>query len=663
MRFGLLTVLIFSLLISFTACSSSTSDTVVAEYGDYKITLNEFEKEFAKNVGGIENAEKASLEEKKNFLDLYLNFKMKLRDSEVRRFDQNPELVDELNDYKRKVGVSYIKEKLIIEPSLKDFYNKRLYELRVSHIMIRPDTLSDEEAKSLATEIIKRVQNGESYEELAKEYSADQFSRNKGGDIYYITAGQIIPEFEDAAYKTPVGEVYPEPVKTQYGYHIIKVTDKHKRIKKVKASHILIDSKTVDGKPDSVGALALAKEIRQRAVDGEDFGKLAEEYSIDKGSAQKGGDLGYFERRMMVPEFDEAAFNLKVGEISDIVKTQFGYHIIKLTEINEVPPFEEEKNDIRTMYDKTRLKKDVDTFIDSLKNAYSFKLHEETIKSISAANDSSVKMDDKYWTSTYRDNVKDSVIFSISKDGFVLDSLMAFIKSDNSFKFKIINESSIKEAAAKYSEELLLEKEALRLDETNDEFADLMDDYKNGIYIFKLQEEEVWDRVSVDTTKLYGFYQETKDNYNWPNRVDFSEIYVKNDSLSNNIYSKLEKGEDFSELAKSNTQRGGMGNKEGAYGIVKVEDNELAEKAFELSADGDFSKPFKYQNGWSIVKLNKKLPAGPKTFEEAKAEVASAYQERMSKKLEDEYIARLKSIYEPEKYYDKLEKAFEPALN
>jgi peptidyl-prolyl cis-trans isomerase SurA len=185
-----------------------------------------------------------------------------------------------------------------------------------------------------------------------------------------------------------------------------------------------------------------------------------------------------------------------------------------------------------------------------------------------------------------------------------------------------------------------------------------MEDYRNGIYIFKLQEEEVWDRVKVDTTKLYGFYNQTKGDYNWNDRVDFSEIYIKKDSLANYVHGRLQNGDDFADLARQYNQRSGLGNDEGKHGVVAVEGNELAAKAFDLAQPGDFTQPVKYQNGWSIVKLNKKLPAGPKTFEEAKAEVASAYQEKLSQDLEKEYLSRLNSIYKPEKYYDKLEKGF-----
>jgi hypothetical protein len=170
---------------------------------------------------------------------------------------------------------------------------------------------------------------------------------------------------------------------------------------------------------------------------------------------------------MMVPEFDQAAFKLNVGEISDVVKTQFGYHIIKLTEVNEIPPFEEERNDIRTMYDKTRMQNDVSEFIDSLKNVYNYKLHDETIKFVSAANDSVVKMDDKYWGSPFRQEVKDSVLFSVGSEGYSVDSLLNFAQKDNSAKFKSINENNMKEIIAKYAEEVLLEKEALNLDMTN----------------------------------------------------------------------------------------------------------------------------------------------------------------------------------------------------
>lgn len=255
MKFRILTVVASFFLILFSACSPKQSELIIAEYGDYNITLDEFENAYSKNVGGLEEASKDSINDYKKFVDLYLNFKMKLRDAEVRGLGSDPKLLNEMEDYKKKVGIEYIKEKKIIEEGLRDLYEKRRDEIRVSHIMIRPDTMSLEQTKEFAASLIERIKNGESFEELAKKYSSDTYSKDIGGDIYYITAGQVIAPFEIAAYSTKVGEVYPEPVQTRFGFHVIKVTDRQERRFQLRAKHILKNFTNADGQLDSVYAL------------------------------------------------------------------------------------------------------------------------------------------------------------------------------------------------------------------------------------------------------------------------------------------------------------------------------------------------------------------------------------------------------------------------
>ena len=173
---------------------------VVAEFGSYDITLDEFEHAYAKNVGGWENAMKQEMSEYKNFLDLYVKFRMKLRDAQVRAYDQDANLMNELKDYQRQVGVSYILEKKINEPGIKQLYERRKEEFRVSHIMIRPDTLGDEGARKKAQAILDSIKNGHIFENMAIIHSDDKFSGANGGDIYYITAGLLPYEFEDPMY-------------------------------------------------------------------------------------------------------------------------------------------------------------------------------------------------------------------------------------------------------------------------------------------------------------------------------------------------------------------------------------------------------------------------------------------------------------------------------
>ncbi|MFC2083848.1 peptidylprolyl isomerase [Bacteroidota bacterium] len=660
-----LSIIVMCIYLLITSCTVKHSEIVIAEFGDHKIFLEEFETAYTKNTGNEKTSKADSLERMKEFIDLYLNYRMKLRDAIVRGYDNEEELLYELNDYKKKVGSSYILEKQLIEPGIKKYYDDRSEEIRVSHILIRPDSANYELARREALGLIDSIKQGKSFEELAELYSDDRFSKSEGGDIYWITAGQIIPEFEKAAYELQPGEVYFQPVKTNYGYHVIKVTDRQKRRYKVKARHILIktdnvdDMNDIDDKFDTNESFNKIKDIKEQLNDGADFAELAKMFSDDKGSGENGGELGFFERRQMVKPFDEVAFNLKIGEVSDIVKTRFGYHIIEILDDMDYPVFEQEKEKLRDQYKKTRYKDEYDNYLDNLKNQNRFKINTKVFDDIVYKRDS-LRFNDDYWESELRKQLKDSTIFVLNEKPFIVDSLFKFTIQDKKLLNKSIRRERLSMAVKFYSYHAVLEEESLTLDQNDSTFAQLMGDYKNGIYIFKLQEDEVWNKINIDSSNVFDYYQMNKNNFQWPDRVDFSEILFKQDSIANTVYKEIISGVEFDSLAGKYTKRVGYKNKNGHHGLVDVTSGELAEKAFSLTDNSDISKPFKVKNGWSIVKLNKKVPSATKTFEEARAEISSLLQDLESKRLEEEYINKLKLVYEPEIYYENLGYAFKP---
>ncbi len=633
------------------SCAPKHSEIIVAEYGDYKIKMDEFEKAYANNVGSFEKAKKDSVEDLKNFLDLYVNFKMKLRNAEVRGLDNDPKIAKELNDYEKTIGSSYLLEKELYEKGLKDLYNKRSEELRISHLLIRADTVKNEVAEQKALEIIERIKNGASFEDEVKEHSDDQFSKNKGGDIYYITAGTVLPGFEDLAYSTPVGEVNPKPLKTKYGYHIIKVTDRIKRVPKISASHILIRKYNRD---DDSSRIELAKEILQKAKNGEDFATLAKKYSEDPGSKEKGGKLGYFARRQMVQPFDKVAFNLEVGELSDIVETQFGYHIIKLDGKQEYPTYEAEKKNLRSIFEKTRKENEYKKLLKAYTKEVNLVMHDDVAKNV-FSNVGDTKVGEDYLTSNFRNAFGDRVLFTIGNSSYNTDSLFSFAAKNPRLIGNKISVKGLNELVAKYKNEKVIEHKAKELLSTDPEFIALMDEYRNGIYIFKLQEDEVWNRMEMDSTKIYELYESTKENYMWPNRVQYSAITIKNDSLASECYAKLKAGENFDSL-KVQYNKGKKNLSEGK--LVFVTDNIFSKKAFELKNEGDFTEPIKNMKDWSIIKLVKKVNAMKKSFDEARAEVTSAYQDVESAQLEKDFISRLNKIYNPKLFYEELENAY-----
>jgi len=649
------------LVLLFSACATTKhSEIVVAEFGNNDVKMGEFEDAYAKNVGGVEAAKDDSLNDYEKFLDLYVPYRMKLRDAFVRGYYQDEDLNKELNDYKTKVGVSYIEEKYIVEPGIKRFYDQRKDEVRVSHIMIRIDS-SDAAARKEAEAILDSIKNGASFEEMAAKYSDDRFSKNKGGDIYWFTAGQIIPSFEMAAYSTPVGEVCPYVVKTKFGYHVIKVTDRQKRRYKIRASHILAKSMK-DGENDSIYARNKITVIYNDIKNGASFDSLAMEFSEDPGSAKNGGDLGYFERRQMVQPFDEAVFKLKVGEISPIIKTRFGFHIIKLTDEKEYPPFEKEVDKLRDIYKKSRYQYDYDQYIDSLKKEFNYVINENLVKLLSEK-ENQITLDDKYKSNDVYTSHKDENIITTKNRSVSLDSLLTFMDKKREYKGKKLDASLLNKGIKGYSNKLLLEEKAGTLENTDPEFAKLMKDYRNGIYIFKLQEDEVWNKVKIDSTELKKLYEETKENYKTPDQVDFSEIFTYKKEKIDTCYQLLKDGEKFEVVASKYTKR--RGNKEKAinHGVTNIDESELSRKANSLSKEGDFSEPFRVKNGWAIVRLNRKIPSRIKTYEEALPELSSTYQEMESKRLEEEYNNRLKELYKPKYFYEELTNAFKPENN
>ncbi len=650
---------LFTAIVSFLfiSCSPENSKIVIAEFNNDKITMEEFEKAYSKNVGGLEAALKDSFDNFKNFAELYTNFKMKLDDAKVRGYQNDPALNEELLDYKKKVGSSYILEKYLVEPNIKDMYEKRKTEIRASHLMIRVDSTGEAAAAKYSQSLLDSIKNGKSFEEMVSKYSQDQFSKPKGGDIFYFTAGQLPYEFEDACYKTPKDSVHPEVVKTRFGYHIIKVTDVKPRVPKIKASHILITYMNADGVPDTTAAELTMDSVIAEIKAGKDFGEVAKRFSDDTGTKDKGGDLGFFERRMMVQEFDETAFSLEVGQVSDVVRTNFGLHIIKVTEKESYPTFEADRENLKNLLKRTRYNALYAELIDSYKKEYNYKINESAIQQMIGYNDSTVIGGEMKGANEIGNNT----VFSFADHIETVNSFYSRIKSDTEFSGKKFQADVLNKGVIKYSEQLLLEEKALSLDKTDTQFADLMKDYQNGIFIFKLQEEEVWNKVIVDSSKLHDFYQKNIQNYSWPDRVAYTEIYSKKDSVIKSYYNLLKNGENFDVLA-ANTERTQVKDKKGQYALQEVGSTEFSKIVNNLNI-GEYTEPVPNPGGFSILRLDFKAPARLKTFEEAKAEVSGAFQEYESKRLENEYLDSLKRKYSPIIYYDELRNAFKQNAN
>jgi len=558
------------------------------------------------------------------------------------------------------IGQTIYLEKELFDPWMKNLYERRKKEYRVSHIFLVPDSSRNEEQTvALAKELIQRIKNGEDFGKLASEYSKDNYTKGRGGDVYYVVSGNIVsPSLDDAVYAIKTaGEVYPEPVKSSFGYHIIKVTDIVNRKPYLKALHILAAFKDSTGTTDTVKALAKIKDVEARLKAGEDFKELAKKYSDDPGSGKRGGDLGKFERGKMVMEFDDAAFKLNKDEVSSIIKTQFGYHIIKVYEIGELPSFEEDKENLKDLFQRTRYKNEYDVLVDTLKVKYGFKLSEATLQNIIDFKDTT-KLTVDYKEMEISKKFGKNELFVMKSDLYSVDSLLAYMTRQKNMLLKPISKGLLTDALYFYSTSLALRYKSLEFDKVNKDFAALMDDYESGVYLFKLLEDEVWNKIEIDSVSLLNYWKGTKENYSFGDRVKYNILYSKSDSTIYNFYSMLKSGNDFDTLMNKNIDKRELGNRLNEKDFVDAQSDELSIAANKLTNEGDYSAPVKYKDGWAIVRLVAKESAREKTFDEAKAEASSLYQESESKRLENEFINSLKVKYKPVLNYEELERAF-----
>ena len=643
-----------ALALVFYSCSPQNSQ-VVAKFGNQEIGLKEFEKAYAANEIGAEQTPKDSLAKMKNYLNLYVNFRMKLRDAYVRGYDQDSSLQSEIQNYKKQIGATYLINTRIIEPGVRKLYERRKTEYRISIILIGPKNLGWNGAEVRANKIMDSLKNGADWDTMVKKYSDDKYSAKEDGDLFYFTAGELPYQLEDAMYKTQPGQIYPEPVKLSIGYVIFKVTDRRVRRPEIRVSHIMI-AFVKNGKPDTTGTWEKIDTVMQKLKAGENFAKLAKEYSQDPGSNKNGGDLGYMDIRRLVrvKPFDEAAFNLKkVGDISGIIKSQYGYHIIKLTGIKPYPKFGEVEQKLKDMYQKSRYNADYDSFVDSLETKYNYKLNNSVLNEIVKTTDTlNINQADPKLA-----EIKNDTLFTYADKAFTVGDFTDYLHKDKDIGVIKLSRESIDKAAKKAGGNIVMEQDAEGLNKTDPKFADLMKDYRDGVYIFKLQQDEVWNKIKSDSAELYKYYLTNKDKYLTKPKVHFSELFTRNDSLMNSLYLRLKNGENFDSLAAEYAEHPGFKVEKDLWESVDTT-SELAQAAYNLESLGVFSKPFKYEGGYSIVRLLKKEPSRQESFEEAKQEVAGAYQDLQSKELEQDYLKRLDKIYNPKIYYDKLEEAF-----
>jgi peptidyl-prolyl cis-trans isomerase SurA len=544
---------VFALLF-FIACSPKTVSNKVnylksptlLKIDDQTVSADEFEYLYQKN----NSTEQDSLwdrEKIQEYLDLYINFKLKVEESKELGMDTSQAFKKEFEIYKNQLAEPYLTPKNVSEKLVKEAYSRLNESVRASHILIMVEQYANPEDTLAAYKKIQDVRRkavaGENFAELAKMYSDDPSGKINGGDLYYFSSLQMVYPFETAAYNTQEGKV-SEIVRTRFGYHILKVTDKKPSLGKVQVAHIMIRSSDGMIAEDTLKAYRKVQEIytqlekagkeNDETKQKELFENLAKQFSEDYRSRERGGQLTNngnpeFTSGTLVPPFEEKISTLKKGEITLPFKTAFGWHIARLLEKDAIEPFEDLQSILQQKIAKdSRAEIQQAVLTDKLKIENGFSQNKKADEFLTQmAADSAIQQANMWTVKRFatqnpklaKELDKDKNLFIVGTKGYTLDNFASYLEENNKLPAPEKPLPFLREEYQNFVAQKIIDNEKTLLSEKYPEYRFLLQEYHDGILLFKIMEQKIWAKALADQEGLMNFYEQNKENYRWKDRA------------------------------------------------------------------------------------------------------------------------------------------------
>lgn len=621
------------LVAGLTGCALAwaAKDPVIMTINGEDVTKSEFEYLYHKN--SQQQIGQQTLDE---YAEMFKIYKLKVADALAEGLDTTKQFKSEFNGYRDELAAPYLVDSTYVKKLMKEAYDRTAEEVEVSHIMFftNPrDAKLNYELSLRADSIRMELLNGANFEELAKKHSQDQSAKTNGGNLGYITSLIYPYSFETAAYNLKEGEI-SDVVRTPVGYHVLKGGARRPARGKVLVEHILKLVPKTATEADAAKIKAEIDSIYEVVKAGADFSKVAMTESDDKNSARQGGKLPWFGTGQMVKEFDSAAFALNVGEISEPIRTSYGWHIIKKLDAKQrdsyaelEPQIKARLNDNRDLrYKMIREQKGA-----LLAKEYKAKENDKILKEMRAyisANGVDSVFHTKY------DNL-DEVIFSYADVKMPVSEPMSKI-----LRYKNSNPDIALEYfngfLANYENVALMNYEKTQLARKYPEYKNLINEYRDGMLLFEVSNRKVWDKASRDTEGLNKFFEEHREDYKWTEpHVKGYLIQAKNDSIAKVIETRMnELGRD----TMLNTVRKEFGkvSKIDKVLVTKGENAMVDNIVFGASPVTPSNSQYEAYFLYDFVVINE-----PQDVDDVRGQVTGDYQNL----LEQEWIEELKVKY------------------
>jgi peptidyl-prolyl cis-trans isomerase SurA len=595
------------------------------------VTTDEFTYLYKKNHQN--NPDDFSKEKITEYLDLFINFKLKVEEARSRGLDTAASFINEYNSYKEELRKPYLPDSKLTDSLVKLTYNRIKEEIHAAHILInlKPESTPQDtlNAYNKITEIRNKAVAGEDFGNLAAEYSEDPSAKMNKGDLGYFTALQMVYPFETGAYNTPTGQI-SAIIRTRFGYHILKVMDRRPARGEVEVSHIMV--RTGDNK-DNEKAKNTIFEVNDQLQAGVKWEELCKQYSEDPGSKDNGGRLRPFGVGAMasVPAFEAQAFALKnPGDMSDPFQSQYGWHIIRLEKKIPLGTYEEMAPGIKSKVSR-------DERVQISKQALQVKLRKEykldeklPVKNrVLTLADTTLKTGS--WKIPAYANAEKEVLFTLDGKSYSPKAFFAYAKK-NQRPNTLAPEKYLEQLYNNFIDASIIQLLEDKLIAGNPEYKMLLNEYYEGILLFEIMEKEVWNKATEDSVGQRKYYDNNVSRYQAKERAN-AQLYSASDKESVTALVDILNSKDSAKIAeyissKKIKKEVGLYEKEEKPALGKVT---WAPGIYQAENNGLFY----------LVSIKEILPPGPKSFDDARASVISDYQNY----LEKEWLTKLRAKY------------------
>ena len=667
-------------------------DPIVMTINKRPVKKSEFEAVYRKN-----NVKEFSSSSKsvKEYVDLFSLFKSKVFEAESLGLDTLNSFKTELLGYRRQLAAPYLTDKNTTENLLLETYDRMKYEVRASHILVRleetalpKDTLEawtrinlirnavmgkfptpvevlnyDKLLKN-STEISKFLKGKDSsvykvkvnaikklseyaksssdlFQSIAPKTSDDPSALDNKGDLNYFTALDMVYPFESAAYNTKVGEISPI-VRTRFGYHILKISDKRESRGEIFVAHIMCRVLKEANDQEKVNAKTKIDEIYAKIKAGQNFEDLARQFSDDKQSNERGGQLQPFKGGRLPKDFEDAAFNIKSdNEISEPILSQYGWHIIKRIELKTLPPFSEIKNDIKSKINRdSRSQMGRVALIEKVKKENNFK---ENIKNKDEFNKI---MDSTYLKATWKAEraakFGNKEIFNLGGKSYTQNDFAKFLEAQMTFRSPTDVIEIMKGIYKTWVEENVISFEDALLEKKYVEFANLYREYRDGILLFDLTDQKVWSKAVKDTLGLKSFYETNKNKYLWEERAEVTTYKCLNEKVAKDLRKLFKDGKSEKEIVQILNISSQLNVSSENVTYLKGENTNVDANWIKGIAPKNFSDA--KEKKVLVLIINNILTKSPKTLAECRGSATSDFQNF----LDTEWLNYLKDKYKVE---------------